>query len=418
MGNLKERFLTRMQGFVNGDGSRDSAVYLDGHVAYVDVMGDAAQGAQAAFVVRGLNNNTNAPTELFRINKDGTTSIIVGTGGVTPATLSSITLIGGIAGSMNFASGTISDSAIIGGTAASLALRNSQLVGVTNASGLFTTGTISDSSIFGGLVGSAVILNPTITNGTFGNGQINAVVIDSPSINLPYVVGGVFTGGTFNAPNISNLALLNSVIASASLGTSIYTGGSYDTPNITNQIATGGTLTTPRIVNGIFSGGSISSVVITNASLASPFMAGVRISSGSLGAVTIGNPTIVQGAASSFNISSGVASVNLFTVPRGATVLLPVSTTTYDIGQVITPGSVVGIHGKIVNGTSVTFNFRKNGATSFLPANLTLSTGATYTNAPLGSLQNVPVASGDYLELVIGTVTGSVASITAQLDIR
>lgn len=75
MPNLRERFLQSFGGFKNGDGTRDSAVYLYDHAAYVDVMGDSAQGAAPAFVVRGLNNATNAPTELFRVNKDGTLSV-------------------------------------------------------------------------------------------------------------------------------------------------------------------------------------------------------------------------------------------------------------------------------------------------------------------------------------------------------
>lgn len=77
MPNLRERFLQSFAGFKNGDGRQDSAVYLDGHVAYVDVVGDVAQGSLPAFVVRGLNNLTNAPTNLFTVFKDGTVSVSI-----------------------------------------------------------------------------------------------------------------------------------------------------------------------------------------------------------------------------------------------------------------------------------------------------------------------------------------------------
>lgn len=372
MGNLRERFLQNFAGFKNGDGVRDSAVYLDGHVAYVDVVGDAAQGAQPAFVVRGLNNLTNAPTTLFQIFKDGTSTIVAGSSAIG-ATLSSITI-----GSSNF-----------------------------------NDGTINNTSIFGGLHASTVILNSTITNGTFGNGQINNVFIDTATIS-----NAVITSATIVNPTIIGLSLAGQVITTASVGTSIFTGGSYANPNFTNPLSFGGSLNTPYITNAVITGATLSTVFIGSATLTSPFMSSVRISGGSLGPVNINGPTIVNGTATSLNISSGVSSVNLFTQPKGVTIQNPTSGVNWDIGNVITPGAVVGIHGKMTGSTSVAFNFRKNGTTTFLPANLTVSAGAVYTHAAIGSLQNVTVASGDYLELQVVTVTGSVGTFTGQLDIR
>lgn len=60
--------LERVPGFQDGDGVKDSSVYLDGHTLVADVRGRDA-GAPA-FVVRGLDT-TNRPTELFRVDKDG-----------------------------------------------------------------------------------------------------------------------------------------------------------------------------------------------------------------------------------------------------------------------------------------------------------------------------------------------------------
>lgn len=67
--------LHRVQGFVNGDGTRDSTVYLEDHTLVADLRGRDV--GKAAFLVRGLDA-VNAPTELLRINKDGSGAVGVG----------------------------------------------------------------------------------------------------------------------------------------------------------------------------------------------------------------------------------------------------------------------------------------------------------------------------------------------------
>lgn len=63
--------LQRVQGLIWGAGTRDSSVYFDGHTVVADVVGRDA--GVAGFLVRGLDT-VNAPTELFRVNKDGSVS--------------------------------------------------------------------------------------------------------------------------------------------------------------------------------------------------------------------------------------------------------------------------------------------------------------------------------------------------------
>lgn len=72
------KLLSRLQGLVWGDGVKDSSVYVDDHALYVDVVGQGIP--RPAFVLRGLNAVTNAPTELFRVDKNGATAY---TGGVS-----------------------------------------------------------------------------------------------------------------------------------------------------------------------------------------------------------------------------------------------------------------------------------------------------------------------------------------------
>ena len=62
------RLLERLQGITWGDGVRDTTVYVEDHGLWIDALGRDA--GKAALLVRGIDAR-NAPTELFRINKDG-----------------------------------------------------------------------------------------------------------------------------------------------------------------------------------------------------------------------------------------------------------------------------------------------------------------------------------------------------------
>lgn len=68
MPSVVAKALQRVQGIEWGDTVRDSAVYIDGHTVVVEVIGSGI--ADDALVVRGLGP-TNAPTELFAVDKTG-----------------------------------------------------------------------------------------------------------------------------------------------------------------------------------------------------------------------------------------------------------------------------------------------------------------------------------------------------------
>jgi hypothetical protein len=88
--------LERRKGFADGDSVRDSSVYLDNHTLYVDVLGYGVAGG--ALVVRGLNTQ-NAPTDIFRVEKDGTFTVGVMTSPVmTSPTISTGDLVFGTTG--------------------------------------------------------------------------------------------------------------------------------------------------------------------------------------------------------------------------------------------------------------------------------------------------------------------------------
>lgn len=74
------RALQRLQGLVWGDGTKDTSIYIEDNAVTVDAYGRDV-GAYA-FRVRGLSPQTNAPTVLFQVDKDGT----IATTGTNPLT--------------------------------------------------------------------------------------------------------------------------------------------------------------------------------------------------------------------------------------------------------------------------------------------------------------------------------------------
>jgi len=80
--------LERFDGFRRGDGVKDSSVYVDDHALVVDVVGTDV--GSPAFVVRALNARTNAPSEIFRVDKDGSFSGASDTFRVRPTSPSTV----------------------------------------------------------------------------------------------------------------------------------------------------------------------------------------------------------------------------------------------------------------------------------------------------------------------------------------
>ena len=73
----------------------------------------------------------------------------------------------------------------------------------------------------------------------------------------------------------------------------------------------------------------------------------------------------------------------------------------------IRPGAIVAVRDA--------FNVRKNGATTLLATNQSVNAAGTYTSYV--TLQNAPVAVGDYLELIIpaGGLVGAVTMVAVQI---
>jgi hypothetical protein len=97
----------------------------------------------------------------------------------------------------------------------------------------------------------------------------------------------------------------------------------------------------------------------------------------------------------------------------GGTVPNPQASSNFHVYYAKTGGTVVSIEAVHAGGTNTTINVRKNGATALLGSNYTTTTSW----ASAGTVQNGTLAAGDYLEIQVVTVTGSVTSVSIQVDI-
>jgi hypothetical protein len=158
MPSTVSKALQRFQGILWGDQVRDSALYFDGHTLVVDAVG--RDTAVAALQVRGLSPS-NAPTELFRVDKDG--------------------------------------KATVGG--------NAEVVGNTTLDGLLTV--LGNTAI-----GGSIALNGGLT---VGAGQVlnlaGAVIAGQPTWNSAQSI----TLGTAAQPNVTSLGTLTSLAVSGQL---------------------------------------------------------------------------------------------------------------------------------------------------------------------------------------------------------
>lgn len=80
-------------------------------------------------------------------------------------------------------------------------------------------------------------------------------------------------------------------------------------------------------------------------------------------------------------------------------------------------GTVQKIQAIALGGTSVAFNFRKNGATLLHTGDITVTSGSGYL-AVTTSLINTSILADDYIELLVNTVTGTVTDLTVQIEIK
>lgn len=77
---------------------------------------------------------------------------------------------------------------------------------------------------------------------------------------------------------------------------------------------------------------------------------------------------------------------------------------------------VLEVKGYRVGGTGATVNARKNGASTHLAANLSLTSSGTWLDG--GAVQNVSYTVGDRMEIMLVTVAGLPSQVAVQLNLR
>jgi hypothetical protein len=108
------------------------------------------------------------------------------------------------------------------------------------------------------------------------------------------------------------------------------------------------------------------------------------------------------------NVTSRMAFV------RGGTVLNPSGAVNIIVWLFAEYASTVtAIKGWRVGGTGATINARKNGSATFLASDLSLTSASTVMDG--GAVQNASIAAGNYVEIMITGLTGSVTQIGVQV---
>jgi len=77
---------------------------------------------------------------------------------------------------------------------------------------------------------------------------------------------------------------------------------------------------------------------------------------------------------------------------------------------------VTNVRGYRTGGTGATVNARRNGSSTHLSSDLSLSSAATWMDG--GAVQNVAYAVGDSLELLLQSVAGSPTQVAIQVEFR
>jgi len=77
---------------------------------------------------------------------------------------------------------------------------------------------------------------------------------------------------------------------------------------------------------------------------------------------------------------------------------------------------VLNVRGWRAGGSGATVNARRNGSSTHLASNLSLVAASTWYDG--GAVQNITYATGDTLEIMVVTATGSPTQIVVQVDFR
>jgi len=78
--------------------------------------------------------------------------------------------------------------------------------------------------------------------------------------------------------------------------------------------------------------------------------------------------------------------------------------------------TVLNVRARRAGGTGATVNARRNGSSTHLSSDLSLTADVTWTDG--GAVQNTAYAAGDSLELLLQSVSGSPTEVVIQVDFR
>lgn len=102
------------------------------------------------------------------------------------------------------------------------------------------------------------------------------------------------------------------------------------------------------------------------------------------------------------------------TFNRGGTILLPSDGTNIIVWNASFACTVLAVKGYRSGGTGATVNAQKNGASTHLATNLSLTSANTWMDG--GTVQNTAYAINDKLEIMVVTATGSPTQVAVQVD--
>jgi hypothetical protein len=132
--------------------------------------------------------------------------------------------------------------------------------------------------------------------------------------------------------------------------------------------------------------------------------AGQKVATARLGTGTAGATSVLHGDQTYKYVSRMIRS--------GGNVPAPVAAKNWHVFRAPVAMTIDAIYAIHVAGTNCTVNVRKNGSSALRSSDYTTTTSW----ASFGSLQNNTLAAGDYLEIQIVTVTGSVEQVAIQIE--
>lgn len=135
-------------------------------------------------------------------------------------------------------------------------------------------------------------------------------------------------------------------------------------------------------------------------------------------ALTSGTPIVSTSATdvTYVNVYDGTETIKSSSaITRGGTVLDPAATArNIPVWRAPFACTVTNVRGYRVGGTGAVINARRNGASTHLASNLSLTSADTWTDG--GAVQNTAYATGDRMEIMIVSTAGSPTEVAIQVD--